>query len=166
MTARPGPFAIGVDIGGTCTDVAMLDPVTNQHFFYKTETVPGDVARGVLTGISGILTEHGRDAADCITFIHGTTLALNAVLTREGAKVGLLVTRGFGDLLEIGRLQMPDPFNFYTQKARPLVRKDFVREVNERILGSGEVHTPLDESSLDRAADELVNYGAEVLTRL
>ena len=164
MTLRPGAFAVGVDIGGTCTDVAMLDPATSERFFFKTETVPRDVASGVIKGIGGLLAQRGRRAEDCIAFIHGTTLALNAVLTRDGARVGLLVTRGFGDLLEIGRLQMPDPFNFYTQKAKPLVRKNFVREVDERILGTGDVHTPLDESSVERAAAELIERGAEILT--
>jgi N-methylhydantoinase A len=164
MTRPVGAFSIGVDIGGTCTDVAMLDPATNERFFFKTETVPRDVPSGVVNGIRGLLEQRGRRAEDCLTFIHGTTLALNAVLTRKGARVGLLVTRGFADLLEIGRLQMPDPFNFYTQKARPLVRKNFVREVDERILGSGDVHTPLDQASVERAADELIASGAQVLT--
>ena len=81
---------------------------------------------------------------------------------RNGAKVGLIVTRGFGDVLEVGRLQMPDPFNFYTQKPRPLVRKNFVREVDERILGNGRVDTPLDVASVENAAEELVAMGAEL----
>lgn len=164
MRQAAGGFAIGVDIGGTCTDVAMLDPATNERFFFKTETVPRDVASGVVNGINGVLKQQGRRAADCIAFVHGTTLALNAVLTREGAKVGLIVTRGFGDLLEIGRLQMPDPFNFYTQKAEPLIRKNLVREIDERILGSGEVHIPLDAASVELAAAELIERGAEILT--
>lgn len=157
-------FSIGVDIGGTCTDVAMFDPATNERFFFKTETTPAEVARGVVDGVRGVLEQQGRDAPDCMAFIHGTTLALNAVITRGGARVGLLVTRGFGDLLEIGRLQMPDPFNFYTQKSMPLVRKNFVREVDERILGTGAVHTPLDVASVERAAAELIGRGAEILT--
>jgi N-methylhydantoinase A len=157
-------FSIGVDIGGTCTDVAMFDPATNTHSFFKTETTPTEVALGVVNGVKGVLDQQGRLASDCVTFIHGTTLALNAVLTREGARVGLLVTRGFGDLLEIGRLQMPDPFNFYTQKAVPLIRRNFVREVDERILASGAVHIPLDVVSVERAAAELVERGAEILT--
>src|SRR5690242_19207365 len=142
----------------------MFDPRTSECFFFKTETTPTDVARGVVNGVKGVLEQHGRDAPQCIAFIHGTTLALNAVITREGARVGLLVTRGFGDLLEIGRLQMPDPFNFYTQKSVPLVRKNFVREVEERILGSGDVHTPLDIASVERAASELIEHGVEILT--
>lgn len=164
MLPKRGAFSIGVDIGGTCTDVAMLDPSTNERYFFKTETVPRDVAQGVVNGITGLLGREGRDPSECVAFIHGTTLALNAVLTREGARVGLLVTRGFGDLLEIGRLQMPDPFNFYTQKVRPLVRKTFVREVDERILGAGDVHTPLDVKSVESAATELIEHGVEILT--
>jgi N-methylhydantoinase A len=158
-----GSYLIGVDIGGTCTDVAMIDSRTNQQFFFKTETLPQDVEQGVVNGVAGILKQENRSPDECAAFIHGTTLALNAVLTRKGAKVGLIVTRGFGDVLEVGRLQMPDPFNFYTQKPRPLVRKNFVREVDERVLGNGRVDTPLDVASVEQAADELVAGGAELL---
>ena len=156
-------YLIGVDIGGTCTDVAMVDYQTGTQFFFKTETLPNDVDQGVVNGVAGVLQRANRRPEECAAFIHGTTLALNAVLTRNGAKVGLIVTRGFGDVLEVGRLQMPDPFNFYTQKPRPLVRKNFVREVDERILGNGRVDTPLDVASVENAADELVAMGAELL---
>ena len=158
-----GSYLIGVDIGGTCTDVAMIDSRTKQQFFFKTETLPQDVEQGVVNGVAEILKQQNRRPEECAGFIHGTTLALNAVLTRNGAKVGLIVTRGFGDILEVGRLQMPDPFNFYTQKPRPLVRKNFVREVNERILGNGRVDTPLDVADLEKAVDELIKKGAELL---
>lgn len=158
-----GSYLIGVDIGGTCTDVAMIDSRTKQQFFFKTETMPHDVEQGVVNGVAGILKQQNRRADECEVFIHGTTLALNAILTRNGAKVGLLATRGFGDVLEVGRLQMPDPFNFYTQKPRPLVRRNFVREVDERILGNGRVDIPLDVASVEQAVDELVERGAELL---
>ena len=158
-----GSYLIGVDIGGTCTDVAMIHSRTKQQFFFKTETLPQDVEQGVVNGVAEILKQQNRRPEECAGFIHGTTLALNAVLTRNGAKVGLIVTRGFGDILEVGRLQMPDPFNFYTQKPRPLVRKNFVREVNERILGNGRVDTPLDVADLEKAVDELIKKGAELL---
>src|SRR3954451_7995546 len=154
-----GRILIGVDIGGTCTDVAMVDSATDQQFFFKTETLPHDVEQGVVNGISGILSQEHRRPEECAGFIHGTTLALNAVLTRKGANVGLLVTRGFGDILEVARLQMPDPFNFYTQKPRPLVRKNFVREVDESILGNGRVDAPLDAAGLLQAAVELIRTG-------
>jgi N-methylhydantoinase A len=105
-----GNYLIGVDIGGTCTDVAMIDSLTKQQFFFKTETLPHDVEAG-----SGRRRSRNFEAAKIAVrrnappFIHGTTLALNAVLTRSGAKVGLIVTKGFGDVLEVGRLQMPIP---------------------------------------------------------
>jgi N-methylhydantoinase A len=163
VAKNTGSYLIGVDIGGTCTDVAMVDLLTKQQFFFKTETLPLDVEQGVVNGVAGILKQQNRRPDECAAFIHGTTLALNAVLTRNGAKVGLIVTKGFGDVLEVGRLQMPDPFNFYTQKPRPLVRKNFVREVDERILGNGRVDTPLVAADVEKAADELVKMGAELL---
>ncbi len=110
--ARPRQdLVIGVDIGGTCTDVAMIDTQSCEQFFFKTESLPDAVEQGVVNGIAGILEQENRRPEECAAFVHGTTLALNAVLTRSGARIGLLVTRGFGDILEIGRLQMPDPFN-------------------------------------------------------
>jgi N-methylhydantoinase A len=163
VVAETGNYVIGVDIGGTCTDVAMIDSRTKRQFFFKTETTPLDIEQGVVSGVAEILKQQNRRPEECAAFIHGTTLALNAVLTRNGAKVGLIVTRGFGDVLEIGRLQMPDPFNFYTQKPRPLVRKNFVREIDERILGNGRVDTPLDVAGVEQAADELIERGAELL---
>lgn len=163
MTYDNASYLIGVDIGGTCTDVAMIDSRTRRQYFFKTETVPNEVEQGVVNAVSGILKRQDRRPEDCAAFIHGTTLALNAVLTRNGAKVGLIVTHGFGDVLEVGRLQMPDPFNFYTQKPRPLVRRNFVCEVDERILGNGRIDTPLDVASVEKAAEDLVNKGAELL---
>jgi N-methylhydantoinase A len=156
-------FVVGVDIGGTCTDVAMIDLQTKRQFFYKTESLPHAIEQGVINGIAGILEQENRQPEDCVAFIHGTTLALNAVLTRKGARIGLLVTSGFGDVLEVGRLQMPDPFNFYTQKPQPLVRRHFVREVQERMLGNGRIDTLLDPRSVEIAADELIASGAEIL---
>jgi N-methylhydantoinase A len=156
-------YVIGIDIGGTCTDVALIDVRTRQHAHYKTESIPQAIAQGVINAIQGVLQQEKRNARDCAAFIHGTTLALNAVLTRKGGCVGLLVTAGFGDILEIGRLQMPDPFNFYTKKPLPLVRKNFVREVEERILGDGRIDTPLDRGSVEHAADDLVAAGAEII---
>src|SRR5262249_49161270 len=104
MTGVAGSYLIGVDIGGTGTDVAMIALRANQQFFFKTETPPHDVEQGVVNGVTEILRQQNRRPDECGAFIHGTTLALNSVLTRNGAKVGLIVTKGFGDILEIGRL--------------------------------------------------------------
>ena len=159
----PGPYMIGVDIGGTFTDVAMLDAETGEQWFGKTESTPPGFEAGVVKGITGVLAQTGRSPEDCAGFVHGTTLALNAILTRSGARLGLLTTEGFGDVLEIGRLQMPDPFNLYTQKPVPLVRRQFVAEVAERVLGSGDVLTPLREEAVREAAARLVGRGVDAI---
>lgn len=163
LDAERSGFVIGIDIGGTCTDVVMIDTTTHEQVFYKTETTPKDIETGVINGVDGILALRGWRPEDCVSFIHGTTLALNAVLTRSGARLGLLVTEGFADLLEIGRLQMPDPFNFYTQKREPLVRKRFVAEIPERILGNGEIDRPLEEEPVAAAVGRLLDLGAEIV---
>ncbi len=156
-------YVLGVDIGGTFTDVVMMNTETGDQWFYKTESTPQGFEFGVIDGIQGMLELEGRRPEDCIGFVHGTTLALNAILTRSGARLGVLVTRGFADILEIARLQMPDPFNFYTKKPVPLVRKQYVAEVSERILGTGEVLTPLPEAEVKEAADRLVTKGVEAI---
>src|SRR3989442_1921383 len=159
----PGPYVIGVDIGGTFTDVAMLDGEPGEQWFAKTESTPAGFEAGVVRGITGILAQTGRSPEDCAGFVHGTTLALNAILTRSGARLGLLTTEGFGDVLEIGRLQMPDPFNLYTHKPVPLVRRQFVAEVAERVLGSGDVLTPLREEGVREAAAQLVGMRVDAI---
>lgn len=163
MTAEPRGYVLGVDIGGTFTDVAMLDVDTGEQWFYKAESTPRAPEQGVINGITGILQAQGREPDECLGFVHGTTLALNAILTRSGARLGLLATRGFGDVLEIGRLQMPDPFNFYTQKPVPLVRKKYVAEVVERVLSNGDVLTPLSEEAVLRGVERLTAIGVEAI---
>jgi N-methylhydantoinase A len=96
--------------------------------------------------------------------VHGTTIGLNAVLTRSGARLGVLVTKGFGDVLEIGRLRMPDPFSFFTQKVIPLVRRNLIGEVPERILASGEILEPLRPEAVLAATVPLVAAGVEAIT--
>jgi N-methylhydantoinase A len=158
-----GRYVLGVDIGGTCTDVTLVDVDSNEQFFFKTESTPKGVESGVINAVRGILAECDRRPADCVAFVHGATLALNAILTRTGARLGLFVTEGFGDLLEMGRLQMPDPFNLYTQKPEPLIRRQYVAEVRERIDGDGEVLVPLGETELIEQASRLVAKGVEAV---
>lgn len=158
-----GGYVLGVDIGGTFTDLALLDVATAECRFFKTPSTPGHDERAVVEGALAILGLDDRQPGECVSFIHGTTLALNAVLTRTGARPGLLVTEGFGDILEIGRLQMPDPFDFYTTKPEPLIRRRYVAEIPERVLGNGEVLAPLREDDVVSAARALASLGVDVV---
>src|SRR3990172_3639153 len=128
---------IGIDIGGTFTDFAAIDDAGNVHV-HKRLSTPADPARAVLDG----LRELGAppDAA----IVHGSTIATNALLERRGARTALITTRGFADVLEIGRQHRPDLYALVPQKPPPLVPREWRFEVSERVTAKGEVLAPLD----------------------
>ena len=132
-------YRLGIDIGGTFTDLAVVDEATGETLTFKTPSVPSDPARAVLNGIVRLRDEYGIAPGQISYFVHGTTLGLNTLLQRSGATTGLLVTRGFRDILEIGRLRLPDPTNYYVERIRPLIARRHVREVNERLRVDGSV---------------------------
>ncbi|MEE3664267.1 hydantoinase/oxoprolinase family protein [Brenneria sp. g21c3] len=156
-------YRLGIDIGGTFTDLAVVEEASGKTLTLKTPSVPADPARAVLNGIRILQREYGISPADIGYFVHGTTLGLNTLLQRNGATTGLLVTRGFRDLLEIGRLRLPDPTNYYVERIRPLVARRHVREVAERMRVDGAVLTPLDLDAATESARDLANAGVTSL---
>src|SRR3712207_5427284 len=100
------PFRLGIDIGGTFTDFSLLDEETGELRGFKSPTVPSDPARGVLDGLRAMVGERGIDPSQIRYFVHGTTIGINTVIQRNGARLGFLTTRGFGDVLEIQRLRL------------------------------------------------------------
>lgn len=160
--ARVSSYKIGVDIGGTFTDVTVVetDGTVTSH---KTPSTPRAPAEAVLRGLFEVLDRAQLDPAQCMRFVHGSTIGVNTIIQRTGARVGVVLTKGFEDLLELGRTKMPDPFSLFTMRPVPLARKDMVRGVVERIDAKGRVVAPLDEASLVAAANDLVRHGAEVL---
>ena len=129
-----GRYRLGIDIGGTFTDFSLLDEVTGELSSFKSPTVPDDPGRGVLDGLRALVTERGFDLQAIDYLVHGTTIAINTVIQRNGASLGLLVTAGFGDLLEIQRLRLASPVNFTATRPLPLIPRYRVGEVTERIL--------------------------------
>lgn len=162
MTDRPR-YRLGIDIGGTFTDLAVVEEATGKTLTFKTPSVPEDPARAVFNGVEILRREHGIDPGEIGYFVHGTTLGLNTLLQRNGATTGLLVTRGFRDLLEIGRLRLPDPTNYYVERIKPLVSRRHVREVDERLRVDGTVLTPLDLDAATEAARSLMEAGVTSL---
>lgn len=141
MSAR-----LGVDVGGTFTDVALWDETTRRLAVLKLPSVPHDPAEGILAGIRSI-TGRERVAAETLAFVaHGTTVATNALLEGKGARTALITTRGFRDLLEIARQKRPDLYDLQADKAVPIVPRDRRFEVRERLLADGIV---LEKLSLD-----------------
>lgn len=151
---------IGVDIGGTFTDLVMQDPATGQLRNGKVLTTPDDPSRGVLEGIEIILRENGVDPAAVEHVIHGTTLVANALIERKGVRTALITTAGFRDVLQIGREWRYDTYDLFIAAVEPLVPRALRLEVDERIAYDGTVVVPLDESSVERAAQALA--GADV----
>jgi N-methylhydantoinase A len=158
------PYRLGIDIGGTFTDFSLLDEATGDLRGFKWPTVPDDPARGVLDGLKGLTAALGVDPGAIAYLVHGTTIAINTVIQRNGARLGLLVTRGFGDVLELQRLRLASPVNFTATRPEPLIPRYRVGEVRERTLADGTVDTPLDLEELRREARRLVDEeGAEGL---
>jgi N-methylhydantoinase A len=153
---------IGVDVGGTFTDVVLALPDGRIHV-NKTTTTPQDPGEGVAAGIASVLRDAAIDPADVAEIVHGTTVASNTILQKVGARTGLLTTRGFRDVLEIGRIRTPDMFNLAWRKPEPLVPRRWRLEVTERIAADGAIVTPLDEASVRGAADRLRREGIEAV---
>ena len=143
---------VGVDIGGTFTDFALLDEETGAISALKFPTDKVRPAVAVFQGLRDLLKQTGSKAEDLVYFSHGTTLAVNTILEYNGARTALLVTKGLRDILYIGRHRLPDIFNFFTQMPDPLVRRAHVIEVPERTLADGRVVLALDRGAMEEVA--------------
>lgn len=139
---------MAVDIGGTFTDVVVFDERRGDLSLAKTLSTPAELARGVLDG----LTKASVHFPETTTLIHGSTVVINAVIERKGAKTALVTTKGFRDVYEIGRINRPESFNPRFRKHRPLVPREDIFEVTERMLADGSVRTPFDEKEAREVA--------------
>ena len=130
------PFRIGVDIGGTFTDLVMVD-AHGQLRNEKVLTTPLDPSIGVLTGIQLILDNNGVQASDVENVIHGTTLVANALIERKGVRTALITTEGFRDVLQIGREWRYDIYDLFLTPVEPLVPRALCFEIKERVGHDG-----------------------------
>ncbi|HEV8674458.1 MAG TPA: hydantoinase/oxoprolinase family protein [Methylomirabilota bacterium] len=153
-----GRYRLGIDIGGTFTDLALLD-AGGRVRFGKVLTTPDDPLRGLLEGMRLVLGEQGAPPADLAHVLHGTTLITNAVIERQGARTALLTTAGFEDVLEIGREQRYDLYDLEMRRPEPLVRRRLRVGVAERTDHTGVVRLPVDEASLGQAMAALREAG-------
>src|SRR6202167_5634234 len=155
-------FRVAVDIGGTFTDIALLTDTGLIHES-KVSTTPDDPSRAVITGVLELWRDHGVPPADVAEVLHGTTVGSNTILQRKGARTGLITTSGFRDVLEIGRIRMPDMFDLTWEKPKPLVPRRHRLEVSERMAADGEVVEPLSEASVINAGKALVSEDIEAV---
>ncbi len=154
---------IGIDIGGTFTDLLLVDAEAGTTVVGKTLTTPDDPSRAVRTGLEQLLREAGRAPAEIGQIVHGTTLVTNALIERKGARTALLTTQGFRDAVEIGREHRYDLYDLFLDLPKPLVPRYLRFEVNERILSDGSVFIPLDTSQVEELARRLAGDGIEAV---
>ncbi len=155
---------LGVDIGGTFTDIYLVDNETGEQTIHKVSTTPDDPSEGALTGIEEIcsMTSTPPEAVDYV--LHGTTIATNAVLEYDGVETGMLTTENYRDVIHIGRHQRPQNYSIQQDipwQKNPLVRRRHRKTIPERITADGEVDTPLDEAAVEQAAAELRDAGID-----
>src|SRR5687767_7663812 len=156
-------WIVGLDIGGTFTDAVMTHPTTRRTVRFKCLTTPDDPARGALSGIEGVIAEAGIAPQDIAVVLHATTLVSNALIERKGARTALLATRGFRDVLKIGREKKHDIYDLQLEKPEPLVPDRLCFDVAERVGPDGHVIEPLDEKSVAEAALALRDSQAEAV---
>jgi N-methylhydantoinase A len=143
----PAALRVGIDIGGTFTDFVVFDPANGSVETFKLLTTPQDPSQAVLEGLAAI---RGRCAAPAeLRIVHGSTVATNALLERKGAVTALVTTRGFRDVLQIGRQNRPSLYDFFADPLPTLVREDLRFEVDERVDKDGNVLTPLDVKTIE-----------------
>jgi N-methylhydantoinase A len=165
MKAKNTPSSrlrVAADIGGTFTDVAAFDARQGRLLLGKTLTTPSHLVQGILQGLekAGITLEEAQ------LFLHGSTVAINTMLERSGARTALITTRGFRDIYEIGRINRPDSFNLRHRKHQPLVERDLRFELTERLLADGSVHEPLNKAELEKLIDHLATLNLDAVAVL
>jgi N-methylhydantoinase A len=157
------PVRIGIDTGGTFTDVCLIDD-DGELAVYKLSSTSGDPSEAIAGGLTAILEQEQEEAADVRYLGHGTTVATNALLEGRGAATGVITTQGFRDLLELGRQMRPDLYDLQVDKPVPLVRRLHRFEVAERVLATGAVHVALDENAVREAVRALKADGVEAIS--
>ena len=157
------PWRIGIDIGGTFTDVAMVEEGTGRIGIAKVLTTPHDFGEGVIAGITQGLRENAIDPADVALLSHATTVVTNALLEKKGARTGFVATRGFRDLLELRRSSRPDLYDLFQDGPAVLVPRRHRFEITERIDAQGQVVTPLAEDELPALIEAIRNAGLETV---
>lgn len=157
-----GEWRVGVDIGGTFTDIVLLGP-EGRLSVLKVSSSVDDYARAIVEGLAIALDEAGLTAADVSEIRHGATVASNAILERKGARVGLIGSAGFRDVLEIRTLRMPRLYDLAWEKPKPLVPRRLRMTVPERIDANGAIVSPIDMAAAAEAVDRLVAAGVEAI---
>jgi N-methylhydantoinase A len=154
-------YRIGVDVGGTFTDVVAYDEKSRRCHVTKLSSVPQNPAIAVIDGIEKICKKVGIKSEEITYVIHGTTVATNALLERKGARTALVTTAGFRDVFEIGRQRRPDLYNFWIKRPKPPIPRYLIFEASERVLYDGTVEQKLDEAQAKEVIREIRKQNIE-----
>src|SRR4051812_2166735 len=159
-------YRLGVDVGGTFTDLFLVDDGDHRQWRVKTPSTPSDPSQGVLSGVARICEQAGIAPGDLGNVVHGTTVATNAVLESKGARVGLITTRGFGQILHLARSQTPGPLAGWIIMIKPDPPASLAdtREAVERMDARGNTLVPVDGEQVSSIVKDLVDSGVESLT--
>jgi len=160
-----GRYRLGVDVGGTHTDLCLFDEENGTVLIYKVPSTPDDFCRGIASGITALLAEADIQPAYVGYLAQGSTVATNVMIQGGGGRIGLLTTGGFRDLLELRRQNRPldQLYNFFFERSPVPIPRHRRLEVKERILADGEILTPLDETAAEAAIDRLVELGVDAI---
>lgn len=156
-------YMIGVDVGGTFTDLSLYNTDADEIFNYKLSSTPSDPSQAIVEGIMAVLELLDIKAGEISYLAHGTTVATNALIEKKGARVGLITTEGMKDLMEIGWQKRPNLYDLLRPKAERIIPPGLKCEVPERILYDGSVKTPLNEEAVIRVIRYLKKQGAEAV---
>ena len=160
--AVTGRLRIAVDIGGTFTDMVAFDESSGELLFGKALSTHGELVKGIQNTLDGA----GASVQDGNLFLHGSTIAINTLLERSGARTALLITEGFRDIYEIGRVNRPDAYNLFFSKHEPLIKRSLRYEVRERLLADGSIYKELDEDAVRVVARQLKAQNIEAVAIL
>ena len=156
-------WSVGVDVGGTFTDLYAFEGSSGAVALHKTSSTPANPAEAILSGLDGLAAKAGFASEAVASLAHGTTVATNALIQRRGARVAVVTTENFRDLVEIGRQIRPKLYDLKADHPAPLAPREMRFEVRERIGPAGEVITPLDEKSVGAAIEQLKACRAEAV---
>lgn len=154
-------YKLSVDVGGTFTDIVVFDDKAKKTYVTKVSSTPQDYSIGIEAGIQKISVAHQIPIGQISYFIHGTTVATNALLERKGAKTALITTKGFRDVLEIGRQKRPDLYNFWVKRPEPPIPRYLVFEIDERTLADGSVIKDVEEENARDVIQQMKKHGVE-----
>lgn len=154
-------YRLAVDTGGTFTDVCLAREEPGEILITKVPSTPHNPALAVLNGIARVLAMANAPLEKVRVVLHGTTVATNALLEGKGSQSALITTRGFRDILLIGRQNRPALYDFWAIKPKPLIERQHIFEVRERILASGEVHVPFDEEEAREVSEKIRRLGID-----